>query len=194
MLAAIASACAAWLAAGARAGLPVPLVVVPGSSHSQSEDCANANLLASPSDVRQLEKATLCLINRERAGHQLRPLHANRQLAAVAASQLAAMVHLDYFSDVRPSGLTPMALVSTTRYAAHAARYSVGENIAWGARGDATPANIVASWMASPPHREVILTREYSDAGVAVSPTVPRLLALPNPAATFALELGSRRR
>jgi uncharacterized protein YkwD len=194
VLAAIFSACAAWLTAGARAGLPMPLVVVKESGPHSHEGCSDAHLLPTASDAPRLEQATLCLIDRERVGHHLLPLRANHALARVAAEQLTAMVRLNYFSDVRPSGRTPLSLVSGTRYAAHAARYTVGENIAWGSAGDATPASIVAAWMASPPHRQLILTREFSDAGVAASPTVPRFLGLSGVAGTYAIEFGSRRR
>ncbi len=79
------------------------------------------------------------------------------------------MVSWNYFADDRPPGHTPMALVSATRYPAHARQLSVGQNIGWGTGEYATPASIVAAWMADPPHREIILTGEYRDAGVGVT-------------------------
>jgi uncharacterized protein YkwD len=103
------------------------------------------------------------------------------------------MVHGDYFADVRPSGQTPMALVAITRYPAHAAAFAVGQNLAWGTGTYTTPAHIVAEWMASPPHRRIMLATAFRDAGVAVMTAVPEVLHAGTRGATYALELGVRR-
>jgi uncharacterized protein YkwD len=155
--------------------------------------CAGANLLPSAANARAVDAATLCLIDQLRSARGLRPLRANRELAHVATSQVTSMVRDDYFADDRPSGQTPMALVAVTHYPAHAARVAVGQNIAWGTGVDATPAHIVAEWMASPPHREVMLSGSYRNAGVGVTPAVPELLRTSDRGATYAIEFGARR-
>ena len=83
----------------------------------------------------------------DRLPHRPRPLAAHLPvagaeppLAAVAGHQDTSMVRRDYFSDVRPSGVTPLALVSHTSYSVHTAAIAVGEIIAWGTGPDATPA------------------------------------------------------
>ena len=111
----------------------------------------------------------------------------------MAASQVTSMVRWNYFADVRPSGQTPMSLVAVTRYPAHAAQFAVGQNIAWGTGSYTTPAHIVAEWMASPPHREIMLSGEYRDAGVAATPAVPAVLDARGSGATYAIEFGARR-
>lgn len=141
-----------------------------------------------------MDAATLCLIDEIRAAHGLHPLRSNSQLGSVAASQLASMVRWNYFADVRPSGQTPMSLVVGTRYRAHAARISVGQNIAWGTGALSTPANIVGEWMASPPHRQIMLSGEYRDAGVAVAAGLPGVLRSGAGGAIYAVEFGVRRR
>jgi uncharacterized protein YkwD len=103
------------------------------------------------------------------------------------------MVRLDYFSDVRPTGQTPMSLVADSRYRAHAAGISVGQNIAWGTPLYSTPTHIVAEWMASPPHREVILSSEFKDAGVAVRSVLPSVLGVGHRGAIYVVEFGLRR-
>jgi uncharacterized protein YkwD len=163
------------------------------NASSSSRPCRGANAHPTPTDVQIVNAATLCLINQVRAAHQLRPLHANRELSHVAASQVTHMVRADYFADVRPSGQTPLSLVAVTRYPAHAADFAVGQNIAWGTGSDATPAHIVAEWMASPPHRAIILATEFRDAGVAVTPAVPTVLHADSRGATYAIEFGVRR-
>lgn len=176
-LAAIALACAGPLVAGASAAT------------AKASSCRGANLRPSASDARIVEAATLCLIDRVRLDHHLPPLRSNRDLGAVASSQVASMVRLNYFADVRPTGQTAMKLISATRYPAVA----VGQNIAWGAGRSTTPARIVAAWMASPPHREIILSGDFRDAGVGVTPAVPAVLSAARRGAVYAIELGARR-
>jgi uncharacterized protein YkwD len=159
---------------------------------SAGSPCPGENLLPTVANVRTVDAATLCLVNRLRKGHGLRSLRANRELRRVAASQVVAMVRRDYFSDVRPTGQTPLSLVAITRYPAHAAEFAVGQNIAWGTGSDTTPAHIVQEWLASPPHREIMLSGEYRDAGVAVTPAVPTILGAGGRGATYAIEFGVR--
>lgn len=158
-----------------------------------ASSCPGANAHPTPADVAAVDAATLCLINQVRGAHHLRPLRSNRELGRVAASQVTHMVRADYFADNRPTGQTPMSLVAITRYPAHAAGFSVGQNIAWGTGSYTTPAHIVAEWMASPPHRELMLDTEFRDAGVAVTPAVPSVLHAGRRGATYAIEFGVRR-
>jgi len=154
--------------------------------------CPGAHLRPNASNLAAVEAATLCIVNRVRAAHDAAPLHANHVLAHVAAGQIAAMVHGDYFADVSPSGQTPLSLVAGTAYPAHAASFAVGLNLAYGTGHDVTPAHIVAEWMASPPHRAIMLSEQYRNAGVAVAPTVPAFLRVGRPEATYAFEFGVR--
>jgi uncharacterized protein YkwD len=183
MLAAAALACMALLSS----------LTLPAFARAQSR-CAGAGLKPATSDETTIDRATLCLINRIRATHRLAPLHGNPTLGTVAASQVTTMIDLDYFADVRPGGQTPLALIAGTSYA-HRAQVLIGQNIAWGTGSDASPSQIVAAWMASPPHRRNILTSEYRDAGVAVTPAVPSIVdgGGASGGATYAMEFGVRR-
>jgi uncharacterized protein YkwD len=162
------------------------------ASAASSTACPGASLRPSVADGPAVAAATLCLIDQLRSAEHLRPLQTNRTLSAVAAAQLSSMVHRNYFADVRPTGQTPMSLVAATSYRAHTAGFSVGENLAWGTGSYATPAHIVAEWMASPPHRAIILSGEFHDAGVAVTAAVPSVLKPDNRGATYAIEFGVR--
>jgi uncharacterized protein YkwD len=156
--------------------------------------CLGANLIPSASNTTAVDAATLCLINQVRAANHLPPLRVNRDLQAVATGQAEDMVRDNYFGDDSPSGQTPAARIATTRYPAHAARLSTAQNIGWGTESSATPAGMVAAWLASPPHREVILTSEYRDAGVGVAPAVPAVLGRGTAGGTYAVEFGARGR
>jgi uncharacterized protein YkwD len=161
-------------------------------AQARTVTCRAAGVRPNPTNAAVVDAATLCLIDQIRAAHGLRPLHANAELGAVAASQVTSMVRSNYFADVRPTGQTPMALVGSTRYRAHAARIAVGQNIAWGTGRYATPAHIVAEWMASPAHREIILDGEFHDAGTGVTPALPSVLGAGHNGALYAIELGVR--
>lgn len=154
--------------------------------------CRGTNLYPSAANARAVDAATLCLVNRLRLAHHVGPLRANRDLRHVAASQVTSMVRWDYFADVRPTGQTPLTLVAASRYAAHTAQIAVGQNLAWGTDAYATPAHIVAEWMASPPHREIMLSGEYRDAGVAAMPASPAVVGAGGQGATYAVEFGAR--
>jgi uncharacterized protein YkwD len=155
--------------------------------------CPGATLQPGPGTGSAIDRATLCLVNAIRRAHHLHALRGNRELGKVAGSQVVSMVRWDYFADVRPSGQTPLSLVGVTRYPAHTAGYAVGQNIAWGTGAYASPEHIVAEWMASPPHRAIILTGYYRDAGVAVEPALPGVLRVGRSGATYAMEFGVRR-
>lgn len=164
----------------------------PASHTNKVAPCPGANLRPARTNTAAVEAATLCLIDRERAAGHLPPLRANHQLQAVAVSQVTNMVKLDYFGDDRPTGATPMTLILDSGYALPAQRLSIAEDIGWGTLAEATPAQIVAGWMDSAPHREAILTREYKDAGVGTIAAAPRRLAQGRSGATYALELARR--
>lgn len=164
----------------------------PAGAATRARTCPGAHLHPSAADARAAATATLCLVNRLRAAHGLRPLRVNAELDGVAAAQVTSMVREDWFADDRPSGQTPLSLVARTRYAAHAPELSIGQNIAWGTGSYATPAHIVAEWLASPPHREVMLSSAYREAGAGVAPAVPAVLGQREPGSTYAIELGAR--
>jgi uncharacterized protein YkwD len=154
--------------------------------------CPGADLRPGPSTAGAVTAATLCLLNQLRSSHHLRALRANGYLQRVATGQVRHMVHWNYFADVPPNGQTPEAMIASSRYAAHAARLATGQNIGWGTGADATPASMVAAWMASPPHRALILARAFRDAGVAVSMRLPAALEQGSGGAVYAVEFAAR--
>jgi len=158
---------------------------------SAAKSCAGANLPPSPADGPAIEAATVCLIDQVRAAYHLRPLRSNRYLQLVAGAQVSAMVHWNYFADVRPTGETPLLLIARTPYSAHA-RISAAQNLGWATAGDATPLGMVTAWMSSPPHRQIILTGAFRDVGVGVTAALPSALGQGSEGAIYAVEFGAR--
>jgi uncharacterized protein YkwD len=185
------------LGASAISSAPGGAGAVPGApasahTHAKPSTCAGSNLRPTRANAAAVDAATLCLIDRIRATLHLGPLRTNHELQTVASTQVNDMVRRNYFADDRPTGQTPASLIAETHYSTHAVKLSTGQNIGWGTGSDATPARMVAAWMASPPHREIILVREYRDAGVGVVAAVPSFLAPPQTGATYAIELAAR--
>jgi uncharacterized protein YkwD len=155
--------------------------------------CPGADLRPTPLDAAAVEAASVCLINEVRSADGLPALRLNGSLQRVATTQIGQMVRLNYFAHVRPSGQTPGRLIAHTRYAAHAASLSTGENIGWGTGSDSTPASLVAAWMRSPPHRAVILAARFRNIGVSIVSELPAVLEQDQHGALYAAEFAARR-
>lgn len=164
----------------------------PPSHATRATACPGANLRPSRTNTATIDAATLCLIDRSRAAHGLHALLPNRELQAVAVSQVTEMVRLDYFSDTRPSGTTPAALIAAMPYGHRARSLSTAESIGWGTGRFATPSQMVAAWLASPAHREIVLSGELLEVGVGAVAAAPARLAQGRAGATYALELARR--
>jgi uncharacterized protein YkwD len=144
-----------------------------------------------------LDAATLCLMNVQRTARGMRALRLNGLLARIASGQASDMVRGHYFADQSLSGLSPLSRIMASGYVAHpsAARLLTAQNIGWGTGPNATPAGIVAAWMQSPPHRRIMLTAAYRDAGVGAAPSVPMTLSSSRwLGGTYAVEFGTRGR
>jgi len=143
----------------------------PGPAAANSSTCADADLTPTPEDLDRVRAATLCLVNRERAGHGEGALVENTRLDQAAQAHSKDMAEGDYFDHVSPSGVTPLSRMRSCGYI-YSSRvgYEVGENIAWGTLWLATPRAIVAAWMNSPEHRANILNGHYRDTAIGVSP------------------------
>jgi uncharacterized protein YkwD len=117
--------------------------------------------------------AVLCLVNRQRTAHGLRPLRTNGRLDRAAARHSADMVALRYFDHTSPAGSTLRSRVVASGYLGYARAWMAGENIAWGSGSLGMPSAIVAAWMHSPGHRANILRLQFHEVGTGIAPGVP---------------------
>ncbi|MFZ1153385.1 MAG: CAP domain-containing protein [Solirubrobacteraceae bacterium] len=153
--------------------------------------CQNADLTPEVGNLEQVQTATLCLVNQERARNNELPLQPNAQLAQAAQQHSKDMVGEDYFAHIAPNGETPLDRVQASGYIPNSqVGYTVGENIAWGTLYLATPSSIVAAWTASPEHLANILNASYRDTAVGVAPSAPPSLADGLSGAVYTQELG----
>jgi uncharacterized protein YkwD len=152
--------------------LVATLLALPTASNAATA-CRGAQLTPSPAHAAQVRGATLCLLNRERARHGLPRLHAHRSLSHAAAKYARLMVAKRFFAHVSPAGTTMAQRIKRTNYLKRTGSWSLGENIAWGSGGAATPARIVNAWMHSAGHRANILNRRFREIGIGIALGAP---------------------
>jgi uncharacterized protein YkwD len=148
-----------------------PLPVPPASLPPGPTGCVGAGASPRSASREQLERATLCLLNEQRTRRGLAAVHRSGRLSGVARRYAATMVRRKFVSHTSPSGTTFLNRIRGSGYLSRRP-WAVGEVIAWSAH--ATPADQVRGLMASPPHRHVILTPTYRDAGVGIAVGSPR--------------------
>lgn len=105
--------------------------------------------------------AVVELSNQQRLEVGLARLKVNPLLTQAAVAKANDMLEKDYWAHVAPDGTEPWAFFKQVGYAY---RYA-GENLA---RDFSSPGDAVAAWMASPSHRDNLLSDRYSEIGVAV--------------------------
>jgi uncharacterized protein YkwD len=166
-------------------------VAARGTEDASTVECANTTLAPEPGDMDAVREATLCLINRERVTRGERALRLDSKLVQAAQGHSESMATDDYFAHDGPDGSTPLSRMRAAGYI-YSSRvgYEVGENIAWGTLGLATPKAIVESWMSSPGHRANILDANYRDTGIGVTPHVPTTRAEDQSGAIYTQDFG----
>ncbi len=119
--------------------------------------CAHAGTSILHADQSQLQRAVVCLINRQRRARHLPILIASRKLDRSAQRWTDAMVSDEQFTH----GTAFMDRISAVGFD----WTNAGENIA---TGYMTPAAVVKAWMASPGHCANILDPLYREVGTGV--------------------------
>jgi uncharacterized protein YkwD len=157
-----------------------------------STPCQNTQTTPTSENLQTIRETTLCLINQERARNNELPLQVNQQLQQAAQNHSNQMVSENYFNHISPTGETPLQRIQATGYIPNQqVGYTIGENIAWGTLGLATPQAIVEAWIASPEHLANILEGKYQETGLGIDPSVPVSLAEGQPGAVYTQDFGA---
>lgn len=117
-----------------------------------------------PEDSKRMADQVIQLVNLERASADmnLSPVVVNDRLMSITGEYACRLIEADFFAHHDPeSGRGPKDRAVAGKYAF----YAVGENLA---AGPETPAEVMQSWMDSPPHREVILDPKWTEIGIGV--------------------------
>jgi uncharacterized protein YkwD len=151
-----------------------------------AEPCLDTQLIPTPENLQLIREATLCLIDQERARNNELPLRPDARLEQTAQRHSELMVAEDYFAHVTPAGETPAQRFKAAGcIPSQRVGYVVGENIAWGTLGLATPQAMVDAWIASPEHLANILEASYWDTAIGVAIGVPASFSGGAPGATY---------
>ena len=176
----------------ALAAVSLSLLVLASPAVAAPAPCANASALPGQASERVLAKATVCLVNRQRARRGMRALRENGRLSRAALAHTEDMVQKRYFEHVSKAGGDVVDRLLSTGYLGQVRSWLVGENLAWGTGSVSTPRQTVANWMGSPGHRANILQRRFREIGIGVVFDAPRGGGQPV-AATYTTTFGSRR-
>jgi uncharacterized protein YkwD len=165
------------------------------ASHHRAQSTSNASctdtaVIPTRANSSRAEAATLCLVNVQRARHDLGDLRQNADLARSSARHSEDMVSENYFDHVSPAGETPLERIKASTYLPRRSAYLVGENIALGTMQLSTPASIVAGWMRSPDHRANILNPDFRDTGVGIVARAPSRYSGGQHGATYTQQFG----
>ena len=168
--------------------LVLALCVMPSVAAAQGTGCSFTRSAASAEPEPNVRTALRCLVNATREQHGLRTLRSSARLNAAADRHSADMVARGYFAHVTPDGRSVADRVRDTGYLSGSGDWALGEDIGWGTGTASSPASIFRAFMNSPPHRRVILSREFHEIGVGVSAGVP--VGGQGSGATFVLDFG----
>jgi len=136
-------------------------------AHATGGPCAFAHATPSGASARHLGAALRCLVNRERRRRGLARLIDARRLGRMAQDFAADMRTRGYFAHISPDGRGPADRLRSARLRA------IGEVLAWGCGTLSTPAATVRAWLASPPHRRLVLSHAYTVFGAGAVAGAP---------------------
>jgi uncharacterized protein YkwD len=178
---------AALAAGGALAVAPA----APAAADAPPAYCGPDSVEASLGSNASMERETLGRLNAIRRHHGLPQLRFNARLRSAAMAHARDMLRRRYFAHFGPGGDSWSDGIRRTGYLTHHGSWTIGQNIAWARYQCRAPRAVVHMWMASPPHRHVILDRRFREAGIAVADGAP--VPVQGPASTYVADLGAVR-
>jgi uncharacterized protein YkwD len=179
---ALARAVPAMLVAGA-------LIAAAPARAADTASCPGSTDVPSAGTADQATSQVICLINAERTDRGMRALRLDGDLRRAAVRHSADMVRRTYFSHVTPGGVDFGTRIRDVGYGKGQA-WRAGEALGWGTGSKATPAALVDEWLASPPHRHILLDPGFRELGVGVVAGAPRAVSSGLPGATYSVDFG----
>jgi uncharacterized protein YkwD len=123
-----------------------------------------------------LEAAVIRETNRVRAARGLRPLRAAPSLRSAARNHSEAMLAKGFFGHESADGTAFSERIKRYYTNRGFSTWSVGEALMASEGRSVDARAVVAAWLGSPPHREIVLSPTWRDAGIGVvyAPSAPR--------------------
>jgi uncharacterized protein YkwD len=149
--------------------IPLRLMGAPAKSIAvvQSSESGSASRGTRVTEAPQVARDLVVAVNALRRSHKLQPLALSPRLQRAAQGHADALARTGQFThswpDGRPYGTWIRAFYSPARF-----RYwRVGENLVW-ASPTLTADQAVQDWLASPKHRQILLTPSWRQLGIGV--------------------------
>jgi uncharacterized protein YkwD len=171
-------------------GLGLAAVALLVTAPATAAACPQADDVAGTLAAPDRQAALLCAVNAERSARALPALRESPQLSVAAQAHGEDMVARAFFDHVAPGGVTLSDRVRATGYLGGAMRWRLGETIASAQEPLDTAAGFMADWMASLPHREIILDAAFRSVGIGVADGITD--GSGNAGATVVLDFGAR--
>jgi uncharacterized protein YkwD len=142
------------------------LVAAPALAGTSSPTRARSVQRAELTSRSGLDLGILYVINSIRVSHGLARLRLDPSLRASAALHSREMAKTGLFQHTSPNGSPFWKRIA--RYYGYTGFniWDVGENLLWWSP-DTTADHAVSAWMASPPHRKILLDPRYRQIGIA---------------------------
>jgi uncharacterized protein YkwD len=140
----------------------------PATGEAEAAKCKKASAPAYELAAKTARKATLCLVNRQRAGRNLPRLREHRAKRQAAERHTRAMIEKRCFAHQCPGEKSLLGRTQDTGYLPCKCSWGIGENIAWGSGRTSSPRRVVRAWMRSPGHRANILSRSFKHIGIGI--------------------------
>jgi uncharacterized protein YkwD len=150
-------------------GLAVEAITGVGVAPADAARCKHAHARPQRVSARKAHRAVICLVNKRRRAHGIRPADGRRPLSRSGRRHSRYMKRHRCFAHQCRGEAGLVRRVENTRYLPCNCYWGLGETIARAERRRATPKRIVRAWMHSPAHRAVLLDRRLDDIGVGVT-------------------------
>lgn len=145
----------------------------PAASRGEAAQCAAANTPAFKLDGKAARKATLCVVNVERAKHGLGSLRFDDKQQQAAADHNRLMLKKNCFSHQCSGERDLVGRMDVAGYLPCNCAWSVGENLAWGSDETSSPRSIVDAWMGSSAHRINMMSSSFEEVGIGIDRGTP---------------------
>lgn len=126
---------------------------------------ASASRTAPAVGSAALEQGVLAEVNALRRSKGLAPLRWSRPLTAAARAHSTAMARRGFFRHESPDGSEFWKRVQRYYGSSGYGYWSVGENLLWSSP-DVDAKEALRMWLASPPHRKTLLSRQWREIGL----------------------------
>jgi len=172
------------------AALLLALALTPAGAGAAQ--CKGGDVSPAKLTDKRAAKAVLCLINKQRRSHHMKPLRRQHAQTKAAKAHNRRMVSRRCFSHRCPGEPDLTGRLTKAGYLPCSCSWGIAENIAYGSGGAGSPRNIVDAWMHSSEHRANILNPSYRHIGVAAESGTPTA-GRQRDAATYTTDFGYKR-